>query len=59
MICPVCGKDCVAEMVDNGVGMQQCGPYVCMPDDGGCGWTQPSEKHRVEGIKKSVDSKLS
>jgi hypothetical protein len=40
MNCPECGKKCEAEFVDNGVGMQQCGPYVCDPCLGGCGWIQ-------------------
>lgn len=40
MNCPECGKECEAEFIDNGVGMQQCGPYVCDPCLGGCGWIQ-------------------
>ena len=27
--CPYCGAECSAEYFDNGVGMQQCGPYHC------------------------------
>lgn len=27
--CPYCGAVCHAEFFDNGVGMQQCGPYHC------------------------------
>lgn len=31
--CPYCGESCEADWVDVGVGMVQCGPYVC----DGCG----------------------
>ena len=27
--CPYCGTFCRADHVDNGVGMQQCGPFHC------------------------------
>lgn len=27
--CPYCNAVCDADFVDNGVGMQQCGPYHC------------------------------
>ena len=37
MKCPRCGREAECDMVDNGVGMQQCGPYGCEP----CGWVQP------------------
>jgi hypothetical protein len=43
MKCPNCGfPDCRADFVDIGVGEEQCGPYVCEPDLGGCGWVQPN-----------------
>lgn len=30
MQCPQCGDpNCEADGVDNGVGIQQCGPYAC------------------------------
>jgi len=35
--CPRCGETAVADFVDNGVGMQQCGPFSCEA----CGWTEP------------------
>lgn len=28
-VCPYCGENCWAEWVDNGVGLEQCGPYCC------------------------------
>lgn len=29
-ICPYCGdRDCMADFVDIGIGMEQCGPYHC------------------------------
>jgi rubredoxin len=34
MKCPACGLIAVADFVDNGVGMQQCGPFGCES----CGW---------------------
>lgn len=34
--CPKCGAECEADFVDNGVGNQQCGPYVCEA----CGWIE-------------------
>ena len=34
--CPKCGKIAVADFVDNGVGMQQCGPFSCEA----CGWVE-------------------
>jgi hypothetical protein len=38
--CPQCGDPwCEADGVDNGVGMQQCGPYCCEA----CGYVQPCE----------------
>jgi hypothetical protein len=27
--CPYCGEECLADFVDIGVGMIQCGPYWC------------------------------
>lgn len=29
MQCPRCGGELECDMVDNGVGMEQCGPYGC------------------------------
>lgn len=38
-ICPYCGcRECEADHVDVGIGMQQCGPYYC-PD---CGASEAS-----------------
>jgi ribosomal protein S27AE len=34
--CPECGEWAQANHVDNGVGMQRCGPYVCDR----CGWIE-------------------
>lgn len=28
--CPYCGDEMQAEFVDIGIGMQQCGPYICL-----------------------------
>lgn len=36
--CPVCGKPCEADFVDNGVGMERVGPYRCND----CKWVEPS-----------------
>lgn len=38
MNCPECGQLAECDLVDNGIGMQQCGPYGCEP----CGWVQES-----------------
>lgn len=35
--CPTCGKIAAADFVDNGVGMQQSGPFGCEA----CGWVEP------------------
>lgn len=37
--CPECGEWAHADFVDNGVELQQCGPYVCKK----CGWCQTNE----------------
>lgn len=29
-ICPYCGERCEAEFIDNGIGMQQVTPYLCL-----------------------------
>lgn len=29
MKCPKCGADCERDEVDNGVGMEACGPWGC------------------------------
>ena len=43
MNCPKCVKQNLqCDTVDVGVGEIQCGPYVCPPDEGGCGWVQPN-----------------
>lgn len=34
--CPKCEQIAVADFVDNGVGMQQCGPFGCEA----CGWVE-------------------
>lgn len=36
MNCPICGQQAECDEVDNGVGMQQVGPYGC-PD---CLWVE-------------------
>lgn len=37
MVCPKCGStDVNMPMVDNGVGMEQCGSAACLD----CGWAQ-------------------
>ena len=51
MKCPECGKECEADFVDNGIGMQRCGPWVCNPDNGGCGWVE-EQIPDVEGKKE-------
>jgi predicted RNA-binding Zn-ribbon protein involved in translation (DUF1610 family) len=38
--CPECGAWAQADYVDNGVGMQRCGPYVCDR----CGWVEEENK---------------
>lgn len=38
--CPKCGAIAVADFVDIGVGMQQCGPYSCET----CGWQEEVPK---------------
>jgi hypothetical protein len=38
--CPICNHIAVANDVDNGIGLQQNGPYMCYLDDGGCGWIE-------------------
>ena len=49
MPCPRCGAEAVCDTVDNGVGEQQCGPYVCVA----CGWVEdpPQFFDRVEEIE--------
>lgn len=49
MKCPECGKECEADFVDNGIGMQRCGPWVCNPDSGGCGWVEEQPPDVKEG----------
>ena len=34
--CPRCGEWAVADHVDNGIGMERCGPYYCEA----CGWVE-------------------
>ena len=34
--CPDCGQWAIADHVDNGIGMERCGPYVCEA----CGWIE-------------------
>jgi hypothetical protein len=40
MPCPHCGGEAVCDTVDNGVGEQQGGPYVCVA----CGWVEQPPK---------------
>ncbi len=35
--CPDCGQWATADHVDNGIGMERCGPFVCAA----CGWIEP------------------
>lgn len=58
MICPECGKECEADFVDNGVGMQRCGPWVCVPDMGGCGWIEDSPQTYSEAFELIATRKL-
>ena len=48
--CPYCGKDCSAEFVDIGIGMQQVGPYRCFD----CNATEACAYDSDEALK-SVD----
>lgn len=36
MRCPLCKAWTSADHVDNGIGLEQCGPYVCEH----CGWVE-------------------
>lgn len=36
LLCPKCGATCERDEIDNGVGMEACGPWGC-PD---CHWFQ-------------------
>ncbi len=46
--CPKCKSVACADYVDNGVGMQQCGPYRCQA----CGWIeeQPDERLLIDNF---------
>jgi rubredoxin len=50
IVCPSCEKIARADFVDNGVGMQQCGPFHCEA----CGWVE----HPVELDEMSRDPEL-
>lgn len=42
MKCPDCGGECERDEVDNGIGMDACGPWGC-PE---CHWVEPQPKWR-------------
>jgi len=44
--CPYCHKPCEADWVDNGVGMQQCGPYHCFA----CGASEIGPEMKFEEL---------
>lgn len=46
MQCPKCGGECERDEVDNGVGMEACGPWGC-PD---CHWVLESGTY-LDGFK--------
>jgi hypothetical protein len=53
MICPQCGRACERDEVDNGVGMEPAGPYVCPY----CCWVEPCfewAQERMEPVDTSV-----
>lgn len=52
MNCPRCGKPAECDEVDNGVGMQQCGPYYCQP----CDWVQPDPLEELLSPKSTAPS---
>ena len=43
--CPYCKTVCDADFVDNGIGMQQCGPFHC--DNCGASQIGPFDKERT------------
>ena len=40
MECPGCGGKCEADFVDNGVGLERCGPWHCEM----CQWIEPTQE---------------
>jgi hypothetical protein len=58
MNCPRCGRKCVADTVDNGLGEQRCGPWVCDPDGGGCGWVESQSGLLVDVCPKCISSDI-
>lgn len=49
MTCPACGCECERDEVDNGVGMEACGPWGC-PE---CHWIE--ERLAVDDDPRTVD----
>lgn len=52
MKCPKCGGDCERDEVDNGVGMEACGPWGC-PE---CHWVQSDLAEPVD-VRRQDDAK--
>ena len=50
MKCPKCGGECERDEVDNGVGIEACGPWGC-PD---CHWFETRESDLC-GLDLSLD----
>lgn len=50
MTCPQCGGECERDEVDNGVGMEPCGPWGC-PE---CHWVEGREPSEPSGEGKDV-----
>lgn len=55
--CPRCGEDAKADFVDNGVGMQQVGPFGCEA----CGWAEqpPYLSNEEITLDNLVDEEIS
>jgi hypothetical protein len=54
MKCPDCGEWTHADFVDNGVGMQRCGPYGCER----CGWVEEQNLERTSLSEMFAASKV-
>lgn len=50
--CPECGDPtrCEAPTVDNGVGLERCGPYACEA----CGWVEEMEEIEYEAYGEKM-----
>ncbi len=49
--CPECGEWATADHIDNGVGMQRCGPYICNM----CFWVEPEIDMSQSGRPNHAD----